>query len=98
MKTPTAPNAEKTMTPDISGRCSCGRRLRLEDPGREGLPSFGEMLHVHRAIAGRRVEALDIALFVDACLQELEQLVRLRLAVHYPGHLADTDDLPGSGA
>src|SRR6266576_632001 len=93
MKTPTAPNAEKMTTPDISGRCSRGRRLRLEDRGRQSFATFREVLQMYGAVAGGGVEALDVALFVDACLAKLKQLLCLCVAVDESRHLADTHDL-----
>src|ERR1700693_2470902 len=66
----------------------------FEHAGGQNLAALCEVLHVHRAIAGRGVKALDVALIVDAKGPELEQLVRLRFAIGKPGHLADADDLP----
>src|SRR5260370_17552329 len=93
MGTPTAASAEKRTTFDISAGRSC-HWSRLENRGRQCLAPLGEVVHVHRAVAGRCVETPDAALVVDACLAKLEQLVRLRLAIREPSHLADADDLP----
>src|SRR5260370_34403591 len=93
MGTPTAATAEKRTTFDISAGRSC-HRSRLENRGRQCLTPLGEVVHVHRAVAGRCVETPDAPLVVDACLAKLEQLMRLRLAIREPSHFADADDPP----
>src|SRR5713101_3393039 len=93
MRTPTAATAEKRTTFDISAGRSC-HWSRLENRGRQCLTPLGEVVHVHRAVAGRCVETPDAALVVDAYLAKLEQLMRLRLAIREPSHFADADDLP----
>src|SRR3989442_2155158 len=95
MSTPAAASAEESTTSDISAGRSGGWKW-LEHRCRQCLAPFGEMVQVHGAVAGRCVEALDVALFVDACLAELKQLMRLRLAVGEPCHLTNAHDLPRS--
>src|SRR5467141_2559423 len=79
-RTPAAASAEKRTMSNISGQRSHRRRTRIEDCAGQGLATLGEVLHVHRAVSGRAVESLDVAVFVDAGLAKLEQLMRLRLA------------------